>query len=107
MFKAMDGMCRVGAVGYSVETAGMPPDTKGVILSGAPAESNCEAVPSEAMVESWAAAFLSSRLRLLAFGEILRLASIGSLRMTQKMLAALRAFPKKPQACRPTPTVSF
>ena len=94
MFKAMDGMCRVGAVGYSVETAGMPPDTKGVILSGAPAESNCEAVPSEAMVESWAAAFLSSRLRLLAFGEILRLASIGSLRMTQKMLAALRASPK-------------
>ena len=83
-----------GAASLSVEIAQTPPDTKGVILSGAPAESNCEAVPSEAMVESWAAAFLSLRLRLLAFGEILRLASIGSLRMTQKMLGALRAFPK-------------
>ena len=46
------------------------------------------------MVGSRAAAFLSLRLRLLAFGEILRLASIGSLRMTQKMLGALRASPK-------------
>ena len=94
MFKATDGMFFVGAVGRSVEIADTPPDTNGVILSGAPAESNCEAVPSKAMVGSWAAAFLSSRLRPLAFGEILRLASIGSLRMTQKMLGVLRAFPK-------------
>ena len=31
VFKATDGMFFVGAVGYSVEIADMPPDTKGVI----------------------------------------------------------------------------